>query len=369
MRFHDMRYHFMKIHYPILPSFQRLLWVLLFAFLFLLASCNKDGTGIYYQISKEKAQDSSEISDLSIHQVVEVDTDIYARAGLSVWKQAGSDWVKVSGNNYVYGIVPSGTTLYGNINNDINNYTEGQIRLFDGTSFASTAVFTYPGTIAVLQVEHEEAYILKLDTMQLDTPGLEEVRVTSNFLTFTSQIVVAFLDAAKLGGTYYGISKDTLYSDVMSTTPSVALAPTFDPAVSGDFRALCTDNEASEHIYLTTSAGQVYQSTDASSWSLLADIADEPVVGSMDIVTIESNKYLIIGTNNGYYEMEVGTSSVTGPTVTADTAGPAEFAAKYPELAIALVHDVYTAPSDGTLYLATEFGLWKRNTDGSFSRQ
>jgi hypothetical protein len=60
---------------------------------------------------------------------------------------------------------------------------------------------------------------------------------------------------------------------------------------------------------------------------------------------------------------------VTGPTVTADTAGPAEFAAKYPELAIALVHDVYTAPSDGTLYLATEFGLWKRNTDGSFSRQ
>jgi hypothetical protein len=368
MRFHDMRYHFMKIHYPILPSFQRLLWVLLFAFLFLLASCNKDGTGIYYQISKEKAQDSSEISDLSIHQVVEVDTDIYARAGLSVWKQAGSDWVKVSGNNYVYGIFPYNGSLYGNIND--NSLTDGRILSFDGSEWNQTPVFiTYPGTIAVLQVEHEEAYILKLDTMQLDTPGLEEVRVTSNFLTFTSQIVVAFLDAAKLGGTYYGISKDTLYSDVMSTTPSVALAPTFDPAVSGDFRALCTDNEASEHIYLTTSAGQVYQSTDASSWSLLADIADEPVVGSMDIVTIESNKYLIIGTNNGYYEMEVGTSSVTGPTVTADTAGPAEFAAKYPELAIALVHDVYTAPSDGTLYLATEFGLWKRNTDGSFSRQ
>jgi hypothetical protein len=362
----------MKIHYPILPSFQRLLWVLLFAFLFLLASCNKDGTGIYYQISKEKAQDSSEISDLSIHQVVEVDTDIYARAGLSVWKQAGSDWVKVSGNNYVYGIFPYNGSLYGNIND--NSLTDGRILSFDGSEWNQTPVFiTYPGTIAVLQVEHEEAYILELGWNVDEDPNVPyEVHSTLDFFTFTSQIVappIAFLDAAKLGGTYYGISKDTLYSDVMSTTPSVALAPTFDPAVSGDFRALCTDNEASEHIYLTTSAGQVYQSTDASSWSLLADIADEPVVGSMDILDVGGTDYLIIGTNNGYYEMEIGTASVTGPTVTADTAGPAEFAAKYPELAIALVHDVYTAPSDGTLYLATEFGLWKRNTDGSFSRQ
>lgn len=343
----------------------KIIFFLLIPGMLFFASCNKDGIGIYYQISQEEKQANSNISELEIQQVVEVGTDIYARSGLSVWKQSGNDWAKISGSNYVYGIVPFGGTLYGSINNEVNSLSDGQIRPFDGTSWG-TEVFSYSGAINLFQIEHASAYLLVLGS-----GGVDEVQYTGDFSTFSTQTgTVNFLDGADLGGTYYGISSDTIYSGVMSGTPA-AVTPTFDTDASGDYRALVTDSEATENIYLTTSTGQLYSSTDGTNWTLIVDdIEGDPVNGSMDIVDVGGTDYLIIGTDSCYYEMEIGGGgSVVGPTATADTAGPYEFAAKYPELSIALVYDVYTAPSDGTLYLATQFGLYKRLSDGEFERQ
>jgi len=329
-------------------------------------SCNKDGIGIYYQISQEEAQAESEISELKIHQVVEASGTVYARAGLSVWKQSGSNWSKISGDNYVYTIVTYSNTLYANINSEVNSLDDGRILSYDGSVWSGLPELSYSGAIDLIQLEHEPAYLL-----MLGTGGVAEVRSSTDLTDLgnaTSQSgTINFIDGAELGGTYFGISRDTIYSDALNASPS-ALSPVFDIGVSGDYRALFSDTEGTENIYLTTSTGQVYSSTDGTSWTQIGDITDEPVRGSMDIVAVGATDYLIIGTEDGYYEMALGGGSVVGPTATADTAGPSEFAAKYPELSIALVFDVYTT-SGGTLYLATQEGLWKRNADGSFSRQ
>ena len=341
--------------------------LLLASLLLLFAGCNQDGVGIFYQISQEKAQKESKISERVVFQVVETTTDLYALAGRSVFKQVGDDWSSITGSNFAYNIVADSTeTLFVNINNDDNNVDDGQLWSYNGSTW-NTSIFSYTGDIDLFQADQEDAFFLELST----DAGVQDVQSTADFSAYNSEAIINFYDAAALAAVYFVISKDKIYSGALGSL--IEVPPTFNgESLSGDFLAICSDDEATERLYLTTSGRQVYSSPDGSTWDHIQNISsdsDLPIEGSLSVVTLGAAKYLIIGTDNCYYEMAIGSNSVVGPTATASTGTPANFYATYPDLESAAIRCVYQSPGNTTeFYLGTSNGLWRRNSDGSFEK-
>jgi len=346
--------------------------LLLASLLLLFAGCNQDGVGIFYQISQEQEQKESKISERNVYQVVEAGGELYALAGRSVFKQVGGDWSNITGSNYAYNIVAdSGGTLYANINNDDDNLDEGKLWSYDGSTW-TTSLFSYTGDIDLFQAEQEDAFFLELST----ETGVQDVQSTADLSTtpYNSQDAIDFYDAAALGTDYFVISKDKIYSGADLSAGSLSeVSPTFTGvSLSGDLLAICSDDEgAGEKLYLATSGRQIYSSDNGTIWDHIQTISDTPIEGSLAVVSLDPGplKYLIIGTEACYYEMEIGSTSVVGPTGTASTGSPDNFYANYPDLQTALVWWIYQVPLNTTeFYLGTQAGLWKRNSSGEFEK-
>src|SRR6056297_2134089 len=91
----------------------RIVTLALLSFLTLFSTgCNQDGVGIFYTISQEEKQITSKISEVSVYQVVEANSNtMYALGGLTVWEQTGSNWNSLGGG-FAYNIVEDSDTLY-----------------------------------------------------------------------------------------------------------------------------------------------------------------------------------------------------------------------------------------------------------------
>ena len=323
------------------------------------SGCNKDGVGIFYQISQEKAQADSKIAGRRIYGIAEISNDLYVLAGRSVYRQTSDDWTRISGDNLVYDIVADSGILFGSINNDDSNLDDGTI--YSGGSLA-TQEFTYDGDIDLFQADDKDAFFIELST----DDGVQDLQSTDDLGgTYTSQGGYDLFDAAELSGIYYLISADAIYSITNLGGASITeLSTDFDESTDGRFSAIAGDGST---LYLTTSGGQVYSSPDGENWTLITDSIDTPEEGSLAVVTIGTTDYLIIGTDECYYELDLSTpgAEAVRPTATADTSDPDEFDANYPDLAAAMVLCVYPS-SGGKFYLGTSNGLWVRTSDGSF---
>jgi len=331
--------------------------LLLASLLLLFAGCNQDGVGIFYQISQEKAQKESKISERNVYQVVEAGGELYALAGRSVFKQVGGDWSNITGNHFAYDIVEYSSLLYININDDDTYLDDGTLYSYNGTTLS----FEVQYNTDVQLFEAEDKYILVKGIGDVDhVSSDDDARADPENETLVTNFV---FDGASGDAGDYLISADTLYEGTFGSL-DVAVSPPADK--SGDYCSLASDGT---DIFLTTSSGQVY-SSDGSTWTLEDTISGrEPVAGSLAVVTIDLIDYLIIGTEDGYYEWEIGTAEVVGPTDTASTSDPDEFAAAYPDLTAALVYWVYPSTLEANVfYLGTSNGLWRRNTDGTFEK-
>jgi hypothetical protein len=332
--------------------------LLTIAITLILGSCNSDGNGIFFQISQEVKQITSEISELSVHQVVEADGKVYARTGRKVWEQSVTTWTDVSDGNFIYNIVEynDGTSnLYGNINNDDVNLNGGKIMSYNGSVWST--VDNYNANITFF--EADDNYILVNGTDVLYSTF--DVSSTSFNSNNTSSNLI--LDGASSGTEDLLISSNKIYGIDFASN----LAEQANPAsFSGTYTGLATTGS---DIYMTTSTGQIFYGTTVL-WTLAGTITDDaPVMGALEVVTIDATDYLIIGTVNGYYEMEIGTTTINSPT---STTSILDFATSYPDLSTALVYEVYQSAAGITgsyFYLATSNGLWKRLADGTFEKQ
>ena len=339
------------------------IFLLIISIIILFTSCNSEGEGIFFQISQEVKQITSEISELSVRQVVEVGSDVYALTGRKVWEKSGTgNWTDISKGNFIYYIVEydGGTpTLYGVINNDDTDLNDGKIMSFDGSTW--NLEDNYNTDLHL--IEANDTYVLVKGIS-----GVDSVATSSDPSNMPdNEAIIDFLidGASHTGGTVnIFISADDLYGTTIGSLDSVTVP---SPATkSGDFCAIAVD--ASNYFYLTTSSGQIFRSIDnGANWTLSGTISsDTPVSGSLAVVDI-GDEFLIIGTNIGYYEMNISTlGSVVSPT---ETTSETEFATAYPELSTSLINEVYPSVTPNVFYLATSNGLWLRNTDGTFSKQ
>lgn len=326
------------------------------------AGCNQDGVGIYYAISQEEKQISSKISELRVKQVVEANSGkVYALTGNTVWEQSGSNWNDIGRG---YGIVSDGSNELYVFNYDFDS-TSGTVKSWDTTAW-TTGIYTTNADADLFNIDN--AYVLEIGGGGTNT----EIRTTDT--TFSPNPAEGFTDDV-FDGTqltdHYLISEDNIYKGTLGFLDDVAVVEGTSIAFSGQaksgtFRSITNDGS---NLFLVTSSGQVYSGTDGTDWTYIDSTGDEAVQGSTAIVNIDGTDYLLIGTDDGYYEMEIGSGSVTKPNLTIDTVTSDSFAATYPELSNALVFDIYASSNPNVFYLATENGLWKRTSAGEFERQ
>jgi len=332
----------------------RIVTLALLSFLTLFSTgCNQDGVGIFYTISQEEKQITSKISEVSVYQVVEVGSTIYALGGRTVWQQSGDNWNSLGGG-YAYNIVEDSGTLYAFFNNDDENLDDGQIRRLSG-GWTTVDDFSDDGKLVDIG---NGAYALTLSGGTLHI---------SNSLTDLSQTTsvgsVSIVGGTNVGGmtySHYLITDSSVYgSDGTNLSTPIAFTNLSSTDKTGDFAAITDDGT---NLYLITTTGQVFSSTDGSNWTYRNSVGESVDVdfGAASYVTIDGTDYLIIGTFNGYYQMALDGTI---------TESPDGYAASYPELAEALVYQVYQAPSNNDIYLATQNGLWKRTDSGEFERQ
>jgi predicted small secreted protein len=333
---------------------------------FLLAACNPDGVGIFYQISQEVEQTGSEVSEFAIYDVVEANSKIYALVGRSVWQQTGSSWSNISGSNKFYSIVAYNNVLYGVINNDDINLAEGIIESFDDTLETwSNSGYEYLSDIILFEADGNYVLVNDNDTFSHSTSGLASGDFTESSITS-----VDIIDGASNGTEDLLISIDTIYGSDFSGALSAQAIPSDITNMTGAFRGMASNGTT---IYFSTSSGQIYSGTIAGGFTLQGTITDSsPVTGSLEVVliTIDSvqTEFLIIGTENGLYEMEIDvTALITKPSKITSIS---DFYATYPDLATESIFKIYQSAAgilNSTFYLATSEGLWKRGTDGKFN--
>ncbi len=340
---------------------KRIILFTLITLSFLIVSCNPDGIGIFFQVSEEVDLNDSNISSSQIFKVLETGGDVYTLAGYSVWKKSSANWSDISGSNYMISIFEYSGSLYSVVNNDLNSFSQGKIMSYDGTSW--NLVNEYNSNINILDFDGN--YILNKRTSLGNTVG--STTNPSAAISINESLTENIFDGASFGSTDLLISSDNLYGTAIGSLSTMTINP--DTAVSGYYRGIASDSGG--NFYLSSSSGQIYSSSDnGSTWTLILDISEEPVSGSLGVVTLNSKEYLIIGTGNAYLEMNITDSgSIVTP---AETISTADFTATYPDLANELIFKVYQS-ADGIagnyFYLATSTGLWKRLSDGTFQRQ
>ena len=323
----------------------------LFSLLSLLsAGCNQDGVGIFYSISQEEKQITSKISEVSVYQVVEANSNtMYALGGLTVWEQTGSNWNSLGGG-FAYNIVEDTDTLYAYFNNDDENLAEGRIESYNGTTWTLEDNFSDDGKLMDIG---NDTFALKL------SGGTLHINSDLAVISGTSVGTVSIVGGTNLVNasiTHYLISDSTVYSwDGTALDGSTFIDP---PEKTGVFAAITNDGE---NLYLVTTSGQVFSSPDGGAWNhiITVDGSVEAEYGAASVVDISGTDRLMIGTDDGYYLMELDGTLI---------ASPDDYAASYPELAEALVHQVYQT-TGGDIYLATQNGLWKRTGPLAFERQ
>ncbi|MFO7731222.1 MAG: hypothetical protein R6V86_10710, partial [Spirochaetia bacterium] len=161
--------------------------------------------------------------------------------------------------------------------------------------------------------------------------------------------------------THYLISDSTVYSWDGTTLDGSSFSD--PPERTGDFAAITDDGT---DLYLVTTTGQVFSAEspwNEEDWTYITTVdgSVDADYGAASVVDISGTDHLMIGTDDGYYLMELDGTLIESPD---------DYEASYPELGSALVYQVYqTTNADEDIYLATQNGLWKRTGPTEFERQ
>ena len=281
-----------------------------------LAACN-NSYGVFSSIQEEsKNTSTSTFYQTLVPDLVVYGSNYYARL-VGIYSRptssaAASGWEYLDessfGSDYVCrGMAATSAGLYVAISNGRGSTsTPNGIFMYDGSSWTH-----YTGTenIQALYSANNEIFVVTLDSssdsggvyslwhLNGTTFALEPTGITS--VTKMPTNVVYF------GTSYFCAADKTLYNGSATAINTTTSSKTYS------ITRLATDEFSSPAIFLGTSTGYVYRSTDGANWidNKLATYSTSYGVLSMTAVPTGTGSALLVGSSyNGYYEADVTSS-------------------------------------------------------------
>lgn len=341
----------------------------------LLFGCNADGVGIFYTISQEKELSGSDLSGLFIRSFVTAGTKVYAGAGASVWKQSSGGWDNISmkGMDADPAIASDGSAIYAALYSEDDSSREKELYSYDGSSWSK--VSGAPGkAISYMIIEGgDHDYIVRSSDNTSYT--VHETGDFNNPVTFDTEnsIALPVVDAAFDGTNVVLVAGNSSSTKVYYSTTnertfvSSSVGYASDQGIGG---IVSKSLALGANFYLSQKDGKVYSSTDGNNWSS-EDTApdnysdDTPELFDMAQVNYNGSDLLLIGSDQGYYEMDLSGSSITRPDVSIDAS--IDIPSSYPTLADGLVRNFYVDGSN-TFLMGTETGVWE-NLNGRLDQK
>ncbi len=339
---------------------KKYLLILLAAFSILFISCNSEGIGIFYKISIEQPLSTSELSEKSVYKIVSDGTDTFVLAGAVVYKEIGSEWDPISapsGKIQAVSLASDGTTIY-------SVYADDSISSpykLSGSSWISV-----PGAGALdvsndlILIEGDNSYIFICQETKIDQYNIWAYDIIGSSLNDISLIDIdtPVIAASILGANYYLISSNYSAgagnSEIYTTDGIVNISALSGATTGFDYTKALGDIISNvSDLYISTRDGNIYSSGDGTNWSQI-DSGIGTVFGPLEIVTFGTTDYLIIGTNNGYLEMDLSGTSIVTPTATSNIDIQAV------GLGTEMIHSIYSSSND-SFFIGSQNGLWYNN--------
>ncbi|ORC37326.1 hypothetical protein B4O97_03800 [Marispirochaeta aestuarii] len=349
--------------------------------LMIFTSCTDGGAGIFYSIEIEEEIKNRSLPDyLTAFSYATTSSDsmyYLAGGGLYRWdsltpSQEWSDLSLPSGWKYTWQVASNGTdTLYVILENSDGD--RSALYSWDGTDWQKPIV-VWVGRPYRLWFAENELYVATQETAN-ETDKIYNYRLyhaddASNLSSGFSQVTVGgspFVSSNKPirdldaipAGDFFFITSAKVYSgtDVTfneSVWPNRYLRKLhYSPLLSSLFLSA-----GSQSI---NGSGYVYKWNGVDDWDFVDSVGDDP--NDFEDVTFGGSDYLLIGTENGYYESSDG-NSFTGESATIESASKYEIT----DLSSAVVQGLFDGPGNIFFAMTSGNGLW-RNTAGTWSRE
>jgi hypothetical protein len=128
--------------------------------------------------------------------------------------------------------------------------------------------------------------------------------------------------------------------------------------------------EDGTNFYITAKNGSVYVSANGSAWTIVNTAPDNysgdtPELFDLEVVNFGGSDYLVIGADEGYYEMALSGSTITRPSAT--IASGIDIESSYATLAEGYVRNFYAVGLDRFL-MGTSTGVWE-NINGTLDQK
>jgi hypothetical protein len=339
--------------------------------------CNADGVGIFYTLSKEEELSGSDLQGLYIRSFANIGSNVFCGAGPSVWKDNGSSWKNVSksGYNSDPAIASDGTTIYAALYEEDDTDQEKTIWSYDGSSWTKvTTPFESSTSMWLLDTSGLDFIVRSPDgNDSYDIYSTDYSTITNLNLNTAYPITDAAYDGSGtyvlVGGSYYNDNPLIYHGDGTSFT---AATDTVSDPIGGVIYYKDDDSIPPDRstFYLTTKDGNLWSSTDGDTWDVVDEAPDNysddtPLLFDMGVVTFDSTAYLVIGSDEGYYEMDLSGTSISRPEGTIDS--DTDIEASYSTFADGYVRCFYTV-EDNHFLMGTATGVWE-NDNGDLDQK
>ncbi len=331
----------------------------------LFAGCNADGVGIFYTVSKEVKLSGSDLSGLFIRSFASDGTSVYAGAGPSVWKASGSSWNNITpdGKGAEPTVAENGGNFYAPLYDESDTTREKSLWEYDGSSWTATGAAETGITMMILDTDVLDFVVTSGNNSTFS------VYNTTDFVTLTNVAGISadyhIFDAAWNGTNYVIIGGDSTtgfayYGDGTAMNAAAGLP-------SSGLGGIAEDGT---NFYITAKNGSLYESTDdGQNWAIVDTAPDNysgdtPELFDLEVVTF-GTPHLVIGADEGYYEMDLSGSTIERPSAT--IASGIDIESSYDTLAKGYVRNFYSVGLNNFL-MGTETGVWE-NISGTLDQK
>ncbi len=291
-----------------------------------LVSCNPDGIGIFYQISVEPQLSKSTLSEKSVYKIVNDGTTNYVLAGGAIYKGSSLDIIAAPPDKpdiQAFSIASISTDIYSvYVDNEIFTMYKLNDKVWEAP--AGTFPIENHSDLTLIQVDNNINNIFLSVEVTIGSYKLYLYN-GSDFTNLTGEAIITMpiVSATYDGSNYYLVSSNktnnfgnaVLYSTNGISTVDTTTVPGPSVAIGSILYYSPT------LLFITGKDGILYSSNESVgpaslAWTAVNDALPNTNLGPMDIVTIANTDYLLIGSDNGFYEMTLPSGSPAIPTIT-----------------------------------------------------
>ena len=346
--------------------------LILAAILMLLISCNSEGIGIFYKISVEPPLSNSAISEKSVYKIVNDGTLTYVLAGGTIYQQSGTDWAPMSvpsGEIQAVSLATIGTDVY-SVYADNANSTMYELNGTGWIQAPGTSSIVNSNDLMLVEIDGDASFILVCEEVSQQVFNIFSYDNTTLIdITGIDTITMPIVSASFGAVDYYFVSSNITNqtSAVIFTSSDITLSTAITKTVPatgisagiGSILYYATDFD----LYASGKDGKLYISDESGGSGALAWTAVNTTalgntsLGPLAIVNIDTNDYMLIGSNGGFYEMDISTGLPVSPTAVTIGSTIYESVNLYTEV----VHSILSTSSD-TFFIGSSSGLWYSDT-------